>query len=74
LKLREYAAVPSIHRYIIVESTSVGLTVMEREQSDETLRLATLTGDDILRVPEIGIEIPVTEFYEDIDFQNETGP
>jgi len=33
--------------------------------------VATLTGDDILRMPEIGIEIPVAEFYVDIDFQNE---
>ena len=30
VKPREYAAVPSIRRYVILESTSVGLTVMER--------------------------------------------
>ena len=71
LKVREYATVPSIRRYIIVESTTAGLTVMERERPDEAWRVATLTGDDILRMPEIGIEIPVAEFYVDIDFQNE---
>jgi len=72
LKVREYAAVHSIRRYVIVESTGIGLTVMERERSDETWRATTLTTDDILRMPEIGIEIPVTEFYEDIDFKNES--
>lgn len=75
LKLREYAAVPSILRYVILKSTTVGLTVMEREQLGETWRVTTLTSGDILRMPEIGpgvgITIPVSDFYEDIDFQNE---
>ena len=72
LKVREYAAVPSIRRYVIVESTSIGLTVMERERADEAWRGTALISDEILRMPEIGIEIPVIEFYEDMDFQNET--
>jgi Uma2 family endonuclease len=71
LKVREYAAVPSIRRYVIVESTSVGLTVMERERPDEAWRATALTGDEILRMPEIGIEIPVVEFYEGLDFPDE---
>src|SRR5579875_544142 len=39
LKLREYAAVPSIRRYVILESTSIGLTVMDRNRADETWRV-----------------------------------
>ncbi len=73
LKLREYAAVPSIRRYVILESTSIGLTVMDREQADEAWRVTALTGDEVLRMPEIGIEVPVAEFYEDLEFTNETG-
>ncbi len=72
LKVREYAAVPSIRRYVILESTGIGLTVMERERPDEAWRVTTLTGDEILRMPEIGIEIPIIEFYEDMDFEDET--
>ena len=68
VKVREYAAVPSIRRYIIVESSNAGLTVFERERDDETWRASTLTNDDLLRMPEIGIEIPVGEFYEGITF------
>jgi hypothetical protein len=58
--------VPSIRRYVILESTSAGLTVLERQGAEETWRVTTLTNDDTLRMPEIGIEIPVVEFYEDI--------
>lgn len=73
-KVREYAAVPSVRRYVIVESTGIGLTVMERERSGEAWRVTTFTGDDTLRMPEIGIEIPVAEFYEDIDFETTASP
>jgi len=71
VKLREYAAVPSIRRYVILESTSVGLTVMEREGADEVWRVASLTDDDTLRMPEIGTEIPVGAFYEGLSFPEE---
>ena len=71
IKPREYAAVPSIRRYVILESASVGLTVMERDQPNEVWRVTTLTNDDILRMPEISIEIPVAELYEDVTFGDE---
>ena len=54
LKVREYAAVPSIRRYVILESTGIGLTVMERTEPGEVWRATTLTRDDILGMPEIG--------------------
>jgi Uma2 family endonuclease len=68
VKVREYAAVPSIRRYMILESGGVGLTVFERTQADEQWTALTLTGDDTLRMPELGIKIPVAELYEDVDF------
>lgn len=71
LKVREYAAVSSIRRYVMLESTNIGLMVMERERPDEPWRTITLTNDDILRIPEIGIEIPIAEFYEDMTFLEE---
>lgn len=75
VKVREYAAVPSIRRYIILELSNAGLTVFERERDDETWRASTLTNDDLLRMPEIGIEIPVGEFYEGITFpENSESP
>jgi Uma2 family endonuclease len=71
VKVREYAAVPSIRRYVILESSSIGLTVMEREGPGEAWRTTVLTSDDILRMPEIGIEISVGDIYEDITFSDE---
>lgn len=68
VKVREYGAVPSIRRYVIVESSSVDLTVMERTGPAEIWQTTVLTNDDVLRMPEIGIEIPIAEFYEDITF------
>jgi Uma2 family endonuclease len=68
VKVREYAAVPSIRRYVILESASVGLTVFERSGPDEIWRATTLTRDDSLNMPEIGIEVPVSEFYEAMSF------
>jgi Uma2 family endonuclease len=71
VKLREYAAVPMIRRYVILESMSIGLTVMERQAAEETWRATSLmTGEDILQMPEIGIEVPVAEFYEGVEFSD----
>ena len=66
-KVREYQAVPSIRRYVILESTSVGLTDHTRAQAGDPWTTTTLTDGDVLRMPEIGIEIPIAEFYEDTD-------
>jgi Uma2 family endonuclease len=71
VKVREYAAVPSIRRYVIVESSGVGLTVLERSSPDQLWQTSVLTNEDILRMPEIGVEIPVAEIYESIEFSDE---
>ncbi len=67
VKVREYRTVSSIQRYVIVEHSSVGLTVFERASGDNGWAATTLTGDDTLRMPEIGIELPVAELYEGVD-------
>jgi len=66
-KLREYRMVPSIRRYVILEHAGVGVTVHERANGDDPWTTTALTADDILSMPEIGIEVPVAEFYEDTD-------
>jgi Uma2 family endonuclease len=67
-KLREYQAVPSILRYVIVESAITGLQVLHRKAGDEAWLVEALTIDDVLDLPEVGIAIPVREIYEDIVF------
>jgi Uma2 family endonuclease len=71
IKVREYAAVPTIRRYIIVESSSAGLTVMQRSDGNDPWTTIVLTIDDTLHMPEIGIEISVAEIYENIEFPDQ---
>ncbi len=65
-KLREYGAVPSIRRYVIVEPDAVAVTVLFRDRAGEPFTAAGLAGDDTLALPEIGIGIPVALIYEGI--------
>ncbi len=67
-KVREYAGVASIRYYIIVESAGAGLFVPHRRNGGDAWTALTLTGDDTLSLPEIGVDVPVAEFYEDVDF------
>lgn len=64
-KLREYQATPSIQRYVILEQDSVAATVIERRGDAWAVR--ALTEEDALLMPEIGVEIPVAEFYEGVE-------
>ena len=66
-KLREYAAVASIRRYVILEHAGVGLTVFERANPGDAWTATALTAEDTLRMPELGIAIPAAEFYADVD-------
>ncbi len=67
-KVREYAAVSSMRRYVILETRSAGLLVLYRHHAEEAWTAAALTMEETLGLPEIGIEIPVAEFYEDVEF------
>jgi len=58
---------------VILESASIGLVVHERANGCEAWRTTALTEDDTLRIPEVGIEIPVREFYADADFSTPDG-
>ena len=67
VKLREYWAVSSIRRYVILEHASIGLTVFARANADEDWTATALTAADTLRMPEIGAEVPVTAFYDGVE-------
>jgi Uma2 family endonuclease len=64
-KLREYQATVSIQRYVIVEQKSAGAMAIARKGEDWVV--IALTEVDTLRLPEIGIEIPLSEFYAGLD-------
>lgn len=61
-KLREHQAVTSIRRYVILEQKTVAVTVFER--LGETWTAFAITEEDTLRMPKIGIEVPLAELYD----------
>lgn len=63
-KLREYQATASIRRYVILEADRIAATVFTRLGSDFVAR--ALTAEDILQMPEIGVELPLAEIYADV--------
>ena len=46
----------------------MGLLVLHRKDAEDDWTALTLTGDDVLEIPEVSISIPVAELYEDVDF------
>jgi Uma2 family endonuclease len=65
-KNHEYAALPSVRRYVVLSQDEQGGTMFERIGEDWVGHL--LPADFILRMPEIGIDVPLAEFYEGVEF------
>lgn len=66
VKVREYQAVPSILRYVITAQDSAGLAVLHRARAGDEWTATTLIAGETLAMPEIGIKVPVDEFYEGV--------
>ena len=71
-KVREYAAVPTILHYVLIERTSAALTSFHRTSGHLPWNADIKTGDEVLPLPEIGIELPVAELYEAVSLPNST--
>ncbi|HVC61890.1 MAG TPA: Uma2 family endonuclease [Acetobacteraceae bacterium] len=65
-KLREYQTTESIQRYVILERDSIAATVFARHGLDWDAR--ALTAGDVLRMPEIDIELGLSAIYVDMPF------
>jgi Uma2 family endonuclease len=63
-KLREYQATASVRRYVILEQDSIAAMMFERREQD--WNASALTANDVLRMPEIDVELPLSEIYADI--------
>ena len=62
VKNQEYRDTPSIRRYVMLEQDAIGATVFERVGGDWVGHV--LGADAVLDMPEIGIQVPLTELYE----------
>ena len=63
-KVREYTALASMQRYVLLEPNRVAATVLERQGA--VWITSILTDDAMLPMPEIGIELPLSELYEGV--------
>jgi Uma2 family endonuclease len=68
VKAREYQATPSVQRYVMLEQARIGATVHVR--AEDGWRVLVLKDDDALALPEIGLAIPLAEFYEGLTFDD----
>ena len=68
---REYAAHASILRYILLEQDALAAEVYARD--GERWVRSTVTGDGVLALPEIGVEMPLAEAYAGLDPDTRTG-
>jgi len=67
VKAREYQATPSVKQYVMLEQERIGATVLVRAQDGWSALI--LKDDDTLDMPEIGLAIPLVEFYEGLTFE-----
>ena len=72
-KLREYHAVPSIRRYVLVEQAGMAVTVHAR-QGTEPWSTMVIGEGDTLPLPEVGIELPVAAIYDGVMFDDAGAP
>ena len=68
----EYRLTSSVQRYVMLEQDEVAATVFARE--GERWVGTLLKGDALLSMPEIGVEVPLSEFYLGLDFTENTSP
>jgi len=64
-KNQEYRATPSVRRYAVLEQTHAAAVVFVRKGDDWVSEIVS-GQDSTLRMPEIGVEIPLSELYEGI--------
>jgi Uma2 family endonuclease len=70
-KNAEYRATASVQRYVMLEQDSQAATVFARE--GERWVGSLLTGDAVLSMPEIGVEVALAELYEGLDLTEASG-
>lgn len=68
VKNREYASTASVRRYVMLEQGAIGATMFERVGGDWVGHI--LTGDAVIAMPEIGIEIPLPDLYDGVELPN----
>jgi Uma2 family endonuclease len=67
VKNREYAGTASVRRYVMLEQTAVEGMMFSRTADGEDWVGHILDAYAVLRLPEIGIELPLAVLYDTVD-------
>ena len=68
----EYLAVASIRSYFLLERDRALINVFQRSDAGDAWITSVLAERDTLRMPEIGVEVPVAELYRDLSISPRT--
>ena len=68
-KVDEYESVPSILRYVVVESEQRGVRVFWREPGERLWHRNPFDNEGPLQLPEFGISLTFDEIYEGVDLR-----
>jgi Uma2 family endonuclease len=66
IKLADYAAVPSLRSYVLLEQTAIAATCFRREPGGPWIASAHTEGE--LALPELGIALPLEAAYRGLSF------
>lgn len=66
VKNAKYRAIPSVQRYVLLEQGRMGTTVFARDGGNWMSLI--LIGDAMSSMPEIGVDLPLSEIYRDVEF------
>ena len=68
VKNREYAGTDSVRRYVMLEQSAIEGTMFTRSDQGADWIGHILGSDSILRMPEIGVDLPLAALYANVDF------
>ncbi len=63
----EYQTLPSLKRYVVLQQSQAAAEVFHRDAEGEWTH-DFVTADGVLDMPEIDVNIPLAEIYEDVEF------
>lgn len=66
-KRDSYRRIPALRDYVLVSSERVRVEHLHRNERDEWILWTGIELDSMLRVPELGLEIPLDEIYEGLE-------
>jgi Uma2 family endonuclease len=64
VKNQEYRDTPSVRRYVMLEQDRQAATIFARQGDDWVGHV--ISGDTVLAMPEIGVELPLAELYDGV--------